>query len=305
MKDLERITTLGYSVSSKVQEGGPPPAQAVAIKLIADSAKDLDAVIRISQDFEKELRTYNGVKNITNSSGETPGQFVFTLKKDVIALLGIPPSTIIDQVTSLLNGVSVGTISDRGEDLDIVVKYHEFTQSVNPDLITAHQFKWAGKIYRLGEVINLDLTNAVASIKREAGKITVSVGSDTEEGVLATEIQQKFTTYAEQYDFPDGISFSRGGENQENADLIQAVLTAFFLAILAIFAILTLQFNSYKQPIIVLYSVMMAIPFVFLGLLLTGNKMSLSFGIGFIAFTGIAVNHGIILIDAININLRK
>ena len=49
----------------------------------------------------------------------------------------------------------------------------------------------------------------------------------------------------------------------------------------------------------------MAIPFVFVGLLLTGNKMSLPFGIGFIAFTGIAVNHGIILIDAVNINLRK
>lgn len=74
---------------------------------------------------------------------------------------------------------------------------------------------------------------------------------------------------------------------------------------LAIFAILTLQFNSYKQPIIVLFSVIMAIPFVLVGLLLTGNQMSLPFGIGFIAYTGIAVNHGIILIDAININLRK
>jgi multidrug efflux pump len=74
---------------------------------------------------------------------------------------------------------------------------------------------------------------------------------------------------------------------------------------LTIFAILTLQFNSYKQPVIVLYSVIMAIPFVLLGLLLTQNKLSMPFGIGFIAFTGIAVNHGIILIDAININLRK
>lgn len=74
---------------------------------------------------------------------------------------------------------------------------------------------------------------------------------------------------------------------------------------LAIFAILTLQFNSFKQPAIVLYSVIMSIPFVLLGLLITGNMISLTFGIGFIAFTGIAVNHGIILIDAININLRK
>jgi multidrug efflux pump subunit AcrB len=122
---------------------------------------------------------------------------------------------------------------------------------------------------------------------------------------LGSDIQAKFLKFAQSYSFPAGTSFSAGGENQENAALISAILSAFFIAILAIFAILTLQFNSYKQPIIVLYSVLMSIPFVLVGLLLTGNQLSMPFGIGFIAFTGIAVNHGIILIDAVNINLRK
>jgi multidrug efflux pump subunit AcrB len=83
------------------------------------------------------------------------------------------------------------------------------------------------------------------------------------------------------------------------------VTTAFFLSVLAIFAILTLQFNSFSQPAVILYSVIMALPFVMIGLLLTGNQFSMPFGIGFIAFTGIAVNHGIILIDAINQNIKK
>lgn len=65
------------------------------------------------------------------------------------------------------------------------------------------------------------------------------------------------------------------------------------------------MFNSFTQPVIVLYSVIMSLPYVMIGLLLTNNQFSLPFGIGFIAFTGIAVNHGIILLDAININLRK
>ncbi len=49
----------------------------------------------------------------------------------------------------------------------------------------------------------------------------------------------------------------------------------------------------------------MSLPLVMVGLYITDNPFSLSFGIGFIAFTGIAVNHGIILIDAINQNLKK
>lgn len=154
-------------------------------------------------------------------------------------------------------------------------------------------------------MIDSNFRSAIASVKREAGVVTVSVGADFEEGISATEMQTRFENFAKSYNFKPGITYASGGENAENKDLIVAVLTAFFLAVLAIFALLTLLFNSFAQPIIVLYSVLMALPFVMIGLLLTGNPFSLPFGIGFIAFTGIAVNHGIILIDAININLRK
>ena len=245
------------------------------------------------------------MKNIENSSGETPGQFIFSLKKEILSELGIPASVVTDQITSLVNGQNIGTVASRGEDIEMIVKYTQFKNDVNIDLLLAHIFKYAGKSYRLGDLIDANVTNAVASIKRESGLTTISIGADVEEGVLATDVQSKFLAYADAYSFPNGISYSAGGENEDNADLIQAILVAFFIAILAIFAILTLQFNSFKQPIIVLFSVVMAIPMVLVGLLLTDNEMSLTFGIGFIAYTGIAVNHGIILIDAININLRK
>jgi HAE1 family hydrophobic/amphiphilic exporter-1 len=186
-----------------------------------------------------------------------------------------------------------------------VVKYSQFVNDVDPDLLASHIFKYAGKNYRLGDLIDTNITNAVASVKREAGLTTISIGADVETGVTAAEIQTKFVAFAEKYSFPNGISYSAGGENSDNADLIMAILTAFFIAVLAIFAILTLQFNSYKQPVIVLFSVVMSVPMVLLGMLITDNQISLTFGIGFIAFTGIAVNHGIILIDAININLNK
>lgn len=265
----------------------------------------MDSLIQVGKDFEKEIRSYAGVKNVENSSGETPGQFVFVLRKEVLSELSIPPSVVIDQITTLINGQNIGTVAARGEDISLIVKYTQFNNDIDTDLLSAHIFNYAGKSYRLGDLINTNITNAVASIKREAGLTTVTVGADAEEGVLATDLQAKFIAFAQQYNFPNGIAYTTGGENQENADLIIAILTAFFIAILAIFAILTLQFNSFKQPVIVLFSVVMSIPFVLLGMLLTDNKLSLTFGIGFIAFTGIAVNHGIILIDAININLNK
>ena len=142
-------------------------------------------------------------------------------------------------------------------------------------------------------------------MNREDGKVQIAVEADLDPGVDTVSSQAAFVTYASTYQFPAGISYKAGGENDANAELIMAVVSAFFIAVMVIFAILTLQFNSFSQPAIILYSVVMSLPFVMLGLLATGNQFSMPFGIGFIAFTGIAVNHGIILIDAINQNLQK
>jgi multidrug efflux pump subunit AcrB len=148
-------------------------------------------------------------------------------------------------------------------------------------------------------------SNATASVNRTDGDIQITVGADLEPGVDSVKTTATITKYAEEYTYPAGVSYSAWGENEENSELIIAVLSAFFISLIAIFAILTLQFNSFSQPGVILYSVVTALPFIMLGLLATGNQFSMPFGIGFIAFTGIAVNHGIILIDAINQNLKK
>lgn len=118
-------------------------------------------------------------------------------------------------------------------------------------------------------------------------------------------MNKEILDHAAKYQFPDGIKYSPAGENADNSDLQTAMLSALFISTMIIFAILTLQFDSYGQPAIVFYSVFMALPSVLFGLWLTNNPYSMMFAIGFIAFMGIAVNHGIILIDAINRNMKK
>lgn len=304
-KDLEPLRQAGLKVESKVLKGGPPSGKAVGLKLNADSSDKLDTLIKVSEDFERELKSLEGTKNVSTTSGETPGQFVFVLKKDVLAELGIPASKIYSEILSTINGANVGSIEDNGEDVDVVVKVAEYVDAVDPQAIVGHQFAFGGKNYRIGDFIDSTVKNAVASVKREDGKITITVEGDVEKDVLPAGLQTKFEEYANSYKFPTGISYSKGGENEANKELIVAVLVSFVVALVCIFGILVLQFNSFAQPFIIIFSVVMALPFIMVGLLLTDNPFSMPFGIGFISFTGIAVNHGIILIDAINQNLKK
>ncbi len=81
----------------------------------------------------------------------------------------------------MMNGVGVGTIAHDGEDLDVILKYKQFINVINPDDILAHSFSVGPKTYRMGDFVEPVFKNAVASVKREAGLVTVSVGADFEE----------------------------------------------------------------------------------------------------------------------------
>ena len=158
---------------------------------------------------------------------------------------------------------------------------------------------------RVGDYASFSFEPSLSSITRLDGKINISVESELENGVLPTDIQPKLIEFAQNYTYPSGISFSEGGENQENAELIFATVQSFFIALFLIFMILVFQFNSYTQPLMILYSVVLATLGVNIGLFVTGNPYSMTFGIGFIALTGIVVNNAIILIDQINRNLDR
>lgn len=246
-----------------------------------------------------------GTKNVGRSSEDTPGQFIFKLKKDLLAQYGISPALIYSQITQTVNGITVGSIEDNNEDMDIKIRSSKFDDDIKMDDILSIPITVGTSSYVVRDFVDTTISNATAVVSREDGKIQITADANLEKGLDTVTNQAKLIVFADSYPFPKGISYSSGGENESNSELVLAIISAFFIALIVIFAILTLQFNSFSQPAIVLYSVIMSVPFVMAGLLLTDNKFSLPFGIGFIAFTGIAVNHGIILISAINENLKK
>ena len=294
-----------YKVVSEVLKNGPPGSKAIGLKLTANDPEKLGTLIHVSKEFEAHLKTISGTKNVGRSSNDTPGQFIFRLNKDLIATTGISPSIIYAQIAQNINGVTVWTIEDNGEDMSVILKSSQFRESiVLEDILSIPIAVWTIN-YRIGDFVESQLTNATASITRVDWDIQITVDADIEEWGDTVSTQKSFAEFAAKYDFPSGISYKAWWENEANSELIVAIVSAFFIALIVIFAILTLQFHSFSQPLVILYSVIMSLPFVMVGLYFTGNQFSMPFAIGFIAFTGIAVNHGIILIAAINENLKK
>ncbi|MEF2175412.1 MAG: efflux RND transporter permease subunit [Candidatus Absconditabacteria bacterium] len=295
----------GLKYEVNIASGGPPSGKPIGVQLVSDSNKKFKQLIEVSKEFENYLRGVEGVKNITNSSQETPGQFVFRFDKDKLRSLNLTPGDIMGQVYLSMNGMKSGTLRGEFDDEDIVLKFDEFDDSATPDQIENIAIKTGNGEIKLGSVLDYQFDNSVASISRENGKITIKVEADTQPDAPTLEIQTNLTEFAENYQYPEGISFMKGGENEENMDLIIATGVSFLIALILIFTTLVLQFSSYSQPLIILYSVLLALLGVNIGLYVTGNAYSMTFGIGFISLTGIVVNDAILLIETINQNIKK
>jgi len=97
------------------------------------------------------------------------------------------------------------------------------------------------------------------------------------------------------------VTYSFGGEAEEQADAMTFLVGAFLTAIGMMFAILVTQFNSFYQAFVVMSAIVFSIAGVLLGLLVTGRPFGIVMGgIGVIALAGIVVNNNIVLIDTYN-----
>lgn len=303
-EQLNFLRSYGLKVNIAALKDWPPGWKEVWIKLVADSNKKMQQLVEISREFESYLRWIPGVKNVGNSSQETPGQFVYTLDTAKLSVLWLTPGSLYLDLFSVTNWWNAGTLKWEIDNHDIKLKYENFDNGMTPsDLDQINLSTPAGQI-NFWDISTYSFSNAISAVSREDTKISIVVDGNLEIWYTSSQIQSQLDAYAASYRFPDGISYKQSGENQENADLINAMFMAFLIAIFAIFGILVFQLNSYLQPAIIMYSIWVWLFGANVWLFVTWNPYSIMFGIWFISLTGIIVNDSILCLYKINENIK-
>jgi multidrug efflux pump subunit AcrB len=157
----------------------------------------------------------------------------------------------------------------------------------------------------LGDVATITLTPSIDSITRIDQKRTALLSSGAAVGARGNEILAEFQKRTRDYTLPAGYSIVYGGENEQNQESVTSILRAMLIAGLLIVSTMVLQFNSFRQSLIVLVTLPLALIGVFVGLALFRVPLSFPGLIGILALFGIVVKNAIILIDKINLNIRS
>lgn len=291
---------------------GPPGAAPVEIKI---EGNDLEVLDELAAQFEGILETIPGTTNVDNSVVETNGQFVFYVDRVRAEQFGASATQVALILRNAINGTEATEITQDGEEVSVVVKYDLNTSPGEvvgdtsiTDIATIEGITIATPF---GEVpvksfVDIRLENSRANIEHEDGSRIVKVRSDVEGNATPLEIFAAVQKRMDQeIDIPADVIVTLGGENEDTQESFSDMLRAMGVAIILIAGLMVLQFKSFRQSILIIITIPLALIGVFPGLLLVNQPISFPGVIGIVALAGIVVNNAIILIDKINTNRQE
>lgn len=303
--DIDNFKSDWLKVETTILKDWPPTVKPVWIKLLANDNKKIDRLKRVSEDFEEYLKTIEWTKNVWTTSTDNPGQFIFSFDKDRLDSAWITPNDILGELYAYTFWLKAWSIKSDYEDNNIVLKIEDFDETLTPNDINNLVINTRAWKIKIWDFVDYKFDKSLSAINRDNSKVTISAEADLENGFLPTDVQPKLIEFAEEYNYPEWITFSVWWENEENSELIMSTVKSFMISLFLIFTILVFQFNSYFQPLIILYSVILAFLWVNIWLYLTWYPYSMPFAIWFIALTWVVVNDAIILVDRTNKELLK
>jgi multidrug efflux pump subunit AcrB len=174
------------------------------------------------------------------------------------------------------------------------------------ELFQINIFNREGQSLPVYDLLEGHLDQAPLSITHKNGRRSVTVMAKTA-GRTAGEILKDFLPELDnmQQTWPGGYGYNIAGEAEEMEEAFGSAGQALMVAFVLVFSILALLFDSFRQPVIIMFSVPFAMIGVFGGFFLAWIPMSFSAFIGIIALAGIAVNDAIVLIETMNNHRRN
>ncbi|MGB1140611.1 MAG: efflux RND transporter permease subunit, partial [Halioglobus sp.] len=300
MREIRERTAhlAGIHVEIRPLEKGPPVGKPIQIELTSRNRELLEpAMARL----RAHLDTMQGLVDIDDSAALPSIEWRVEVDRTQAALYGADVSSAGLAVQLVTDGVKIGEYrpDDADDAVDIRVRYPRSERGIRA--MDELRVSTSQGMVPLSNFVSIQPGPGVDALKRIDGIPMELIRADVAEGVMADAMVRDIEAWLQQQDFHPALDIRFRGANEEQADSMAFVATAFTLALALMFILLVTQFNSFYQSTLILAAVVMSTAGVLLGLLVLGNPFSaLLTGVGILALAGIVVNNNIILIDTFN-----
>ena len=317
-EDVEKLLTEKGATAFVLERliEGPPVGADVDLKIQSPSWEMSAA---ISESIQKELARHDGIVDIHDDFSRDKQFMEITVDEGRARSLGIQQKDLVMAVQAGFHGMKVATYNRGDNEQDIKLKYLPQYRRDFDDLLNLRIAVPGQRDVPLKEVAEIELVPGFHNIYHYNGKQTVNLTANIRETVQKKEGFSGFLSNLEgkkmtavranqiamdafnrvKHDFP-GARLIAGGLQEETDASLRELGYAAIMALFFIFFILSLQFNSFTQPFIIMVTIPFASLGVLIGLLVSNNPLTFITLIGLLTLTGIVVNDSLVLIDFIN-----
>jgi multidrug efflux pump subunit AcrB len=294
---LQDVTGL-RSINFEETRNGPPVGKAVSVRIKGDS---FDTLAEIADELKLYLNSFEGVKDVVDSFPAGKDEVRPELDLEKLAALGLDVRTVAMEIRGAFEGIEATRIYDGNDEIEVRVRLDEEHRTSLAGLREMH-FATPGGLIPFSNVGRMVRQPGYSQITHHNQKRMIQVTADVVEGVTNSRrvneaLMAEFADIPERY---PGYTLDLGGEFEDTRESMASMIQAFGITVILIYVILGGLFQSFVQPLIVMFSVPFAFIGVVIGFFIMGMPMGMFSTIGIIALSGIVVNDSLILIDFIN-----
>ena len=306
-KNIEKIIdtlrdTLNSYVNARIYvnefENGRPVDAPVALRLVG---KNLDSVKVYSAKIEEIIRKTEGTIYIKNPLSQSLTDLRVKINTEKAGMFGIPTVEIDRTIRLGLAGIVAGKFRDiNGEEYSINVRLPVETANTPESLDKIYISSLSGAQIPLSQFAVTSFENSPTLIQHYNNERSMTVSSSVETGYNTDKVTKQILSKVRNLKIPEGFKIIPAGEIESRQSSFSGIGTAILVAIFGIFAVLILEFKTFKSTLIVLSVIPLGIIGGLIMLWITGYTLSFAAAIGFVALIGIEIKNSILLVDFTN-----
>lgn len=271
------------------------------------SGTDLPALKRLGDELADKIRDIPGLTNLTHTYEKVREELTISVDRDRAASMGITMQDVSDSLKVALEGMVVSEFLANDRQFDIRLRLPRGSLQSPNDLgqvvIGIHNTKPV----RLSDLATLRIAPSPSSIKRESQRRIVEVAATLDESTDLKSIMAQINSRLVDFrnNLPAGYSLYDGGSLSllHEGEQLGAIL--LLLALFLVYVVMSVQYESMRNPLIILLTVPLTAIGVWLGLLVTNTLISMPVWLGMIMLAGIVVNNAILLVEQTEIERER
>ena len=261
---------------------------------------DIDQTTILANEISGRIENITGARDIQISREKAKPELQVELDREKMAAVGLNTAMVSTSLYNRIAGLTATRYREAGEEYNVVVRFKEKYRNSISDIENISLQTSSGQMVKLGEIGQVKEYWSPPNIEHQQRERVVTVTAKpyrTSLGELAENIQSEI----DELDVPREILIEVGGAYEEQQEGFADLALLLVLSLVLVYIVMASQFESLKEPFIIMFSIPFAFTGVILALLITDTTLSIIAGLGAIMLIGIVVKNAIVLVDYINL----